>query len=1528
MDWLAYHRALIDCYEKIVRIPLSNGKILEVQGERPEKDPGSLACIKADEKKLDDIRVVRDFPEVFPDDLLGLPLVREIEFRIDLIPGASPVVRSPYRLAPSEMLELSNQLKELQEKGFIRPSHSPWGAPVLFVKKKDGSMRMCIDYRELNKLTIKNRYPLPRIDDLFDQLQGACCFSKIDLRSGYHQLRVREEDIPKTAFRTRYGHFEFTVMPFGLTNAPAIFMDLMNRVCKPYLDKFVIVFIDDILIYSKSEEEHEVHLKTILDLLQKEKLYAKFSKCEFWLQEVQFLGHVVNRDGIHVDPSKVESVKNWKTPESSTEIRSFLGLAGYYRRFIENFSKIAKPLTLLTQKNKTYVWGDKQDEAFQILKEKLCNAPVLALPDGPDDFVVYCDASKQGFGCVLMQRIQRGNTYSDQKDLNIAPKAWIELLIDYDVRSTTNRAVGRTVQMPLTGKQDSTKTNTSKTEHQKPSGFLQQPEIPEWKWEKITMDFVTKLPKSSSRHDTIWVVVDRLTKSAHFLPIREDYKTEKLAKIYTNEIVARHGVPVSIISDRDGQSEHTIQTLEDMLRACVMDFGGPRGALVSTDTELGRHMTTFETRVWQDTDEIYTRLDDEQSQRQLLAGRLNMLRSMDASDLARGEVMSLRTTVLGQMSEIRELHAAIRQKTNCWTCDHTTGIGDSTTGIVWDDRKCTKNEPHGQHRHKHPQDPIATTTTENRSLIPTSAMIYQVSLSPALTVRDANMNGDDSHTSGMGGRRTERIARDNFSMENQIKFSTCTLLGGALTWWNSHVIIVSHDVAYAMTWADLRKKMTDKYCPRNEMKKLEAELWNLKVKGTDVIGYNQRFQELALLCVRMFPEESDKIERYVGGLPDMIHGNIIASKPKTMQEAVEMATELMDKKNKRQNTGRAYTAGTGEKKPYGGSKPLCAKCNYHHDGPCAPKCHKCNKFGHFARDCRSAGNANNANNQRGTGSGQKPTCFECGVQGHFKRECPKLKNNKNRSFVSTAFSSQIDITPNALDYDYAVELTDGRIEHEEHLKEILELLKKEELYAKFSKCEFWIPKVQFFEHVIDSQGIHVDPAKIEFIKYWASPKSPTEIRQFLGLAGYYRRFIEGFSKIAKPLTKLTQKKVKFDWGDKEEAAFQLLKQKLCNAPILALPDGSKDFISNYDASIKGLGVVLMQREKVIAYASHQLKIHEKNYTTHDLELGAVLFALKIWRHYLYGTKCMVFTDHKSLQHILNQKELNMRQRRWLELLSDYDCDIRYHMRKANLLADALSRKERDQPLSKPENIKSEDVGGILIENSKDSKKFRTKKLEPRADGTLCINGRSWLPCYGDLRTVIMHESYKSSIYHPGFEKMYQDMKKLYWWPNMKADIATYHDGFFVTKLPKSSQGYDTIWVIVDRLTKSAIFVPMRENDPMEKLERMYLMEVSTSMNTGSDHLDRDPRSHQTSRDQTKDSSSSRSTNKSYADLKRKPMEFQVGDKVMLKVSALGIGIAGGRSFGKRGSYNPQIFCFRPFKVLKKFGAVAYKLELP
>ncbi|GJZ28743.1 putative reverse transcriptase domain-containing protein [Tanacetum coccineum] len=700
MDWLAKYHALIVCDEKVVRVPYGN-EVLIIRGD--SCDSGSklniISCTKtqkyiekgcqvylaqvttkkaedkSEEKRLEDVPIVREFPEVFPEELPGLPPTRQVEFQIDLVPGAAPVARAPYRLAPAEMQELSTQLQELSDRGFIRPSSSPWGAPVLFVKKKDGSFRMCIDYRELNKLTVKNRYPLPRIDDLFDQLQGSRVYSKIDLRSGYHQLRVREEDISKTAFRTRYGHYEFQVMPFGLTNAPAVFMDLMNRVCKPYLDRFVIVFIDDILIYSKSRKEHEGHLKLILNLLKKEELYAKFSKCEFWLSKVQFLGHVIDSEGIHVDPAKIEAIKDWASPKTPTEIRQFLGLAGYYRRFIEGFSKIARPMTKLTQKSVKFEWGEKAEAAFQLLKQKLCSAPILALPEGSENFVVYCDASHKGLGAVLMQR-EKVIAYASRQlkvheknytthDLELGAvglnltKAFLsaqsearkeENFINEDLRGMINKLEPRADRtlclnnrswIPCLGDlralimHESHKSKYSihpgsdkmyqdlkklywwpnmkaeiasyvskcltcpkvKIEYQKPSGLLVQPEIPQWKWENITMDFVTKLPRTAAGQDTIWVIVDRLTKSAHFLPMREDDTLEKLTRQYLKEVVSKHRVPVLIISDRDGkftshfwkslhkalgtrldmstayhpetdgQSERTIQTLEDMLRA-------------------------------------------------------------------------------------------------------------------------------------------------------------------------------------------------------------------------------------------------------------------------------------------------------------------------------------------------------------------------------------------------------------------------------------------------------------------------------------------------------------------------------------------------------------------------------------------------------------------------------------------------------------------------------------------------------------------------------------------------------------------------------------------------------------------------------------------------------------------------------------------------------------------------------------------------------------------------------------------------
>ncbi|GJS41316.1 putative reverse transcriptase domain-containing protein [Tanacetum coccineum] len=584
MGWLANNHAVIVCDEKVVRIPYGD-EVLIVQGDSSDKGKISklsiISCTKtqkyikrgcpiflaqitkketedkSEEKRFKDMPIVRDFLKVFPEDLPGLPPMRQVEFEIDLVLGVAPVARAPYRLAPMELQELSTQLQELSEKGFIRPSSSLWGAPVLFVKKKDGSFWMCIDYRS-------------RV------------YSKIDLRSGFHQLRFREEDIPKIVFRTHYGHYEFQVMPFGLTNAPT--------------------------------------------LLKKE---------EF--------------EGIHVDPAKIESIKDWASPKTSTEIRQFLGLAGYYRRFIKGFSKIAKPMTKLTQKNVKFDQSEKAEAAFQLLKRKLCSAPILSLPEGSENFMVYCDASRKGLGAVLMQRekviayasrqlkiYEKNYTTHDLeleavKELNMRQRRWLELLSDYDceIRYHPGKAnvilnaqvearkeenygtedLGDMIKN-LEPRTDGTlclrnrswipcfgdlrnlimhESHKSKYSIHPGSDKMYQDlkklywwpnmkaEIATY-WENITMDFITKLPKTSPGQDAIWVIVDRLTKSAHFLPMKETDSMEKLIRQYLKEVVSRHGVPVLIISARDSKfTSHFWKSLnkalEDMLRACVIDFG-------------------------------------------------------------------------------------------------------------------------------------------------------------------------------------------------------------------------------------------------------------------------------------------------------------------------------------------------------------------------------------------------------------------------------------------------------------------------------------------------------------------------------------------------------------------------------------------------------------------------------------------------------------------------------------------------------------------------------------------------------------------------------------------------------------------------------------------------------------------------------------------------------------------------------------------------------------------------------------------
>ena len=729
--------------------------------------------------------VIEQFRDVFPDELpAGLPPSREVDHRIELTPGASPPSRPTFRLNQKELGELKTQLEGLMKSGFIQPSKSPFGAPILFVKKKDGTMRMCVDYRALNNITIKNKYPLPRVDELFDRLQGAKVFSTMDLISGYHQIRIAAEDVPKTAFRTRYGHFEFLVLPFGLTNAPATFMHLMHQTFREFLDWFVLVFLDDILVFSKSIEEHKQHLIKVLTKLREAKLYAKLSKCKFFRTEVEFLGHHVGRDGVRMMQDKVKGVADWPTPKNVGAIRSFLGTAGYYRKFIKDFSKLAAPINELTKEKVPWDWTPIHQTAFEALKTAMQTAPVLVLPDPELPFVVHTDASGYATGAVLMQdqgkglqpiafmskKMQDAETrypvheqellaiilalkewrvylegakfrikvmtdhkslqfLKTQPQLSARQSRWKDIIARYDfdieymkgelnpvadglsrrpdhmnqsgqtmssselltivfgeahshlsaVQTTLlvdlidaaaprdqvyraalrrQRAANDPIRVkdgrllhgdriyvpndeplktrilrechdsPLAGHLGKEKTTEqvkrrfywpgmdatiaayvrtcdscqrNKPSPQAPIGLLKPLPIPEYPWEQVSMDLITQLPRSRSGNDAIVVFVDKLTKMVHYAATTTDVTAPKLAKIFMREVVRLHGVPESILSDRDprftanfwrafwtqlgttlamssayhpqsdGQTERANRTLEEMVRPFV-DF--------------------------------------------------------------------------------------------------------------------------------------------------------------------------------------------------------------------------------------------------------------------------------------------------------------------------------------------------------------------------------------------------------------------------------------------------------------------------------------------------------------------------------------------------------------------------------------------------------------------------------------------------------------------------------------------------------------------------------------------------------------------------------------------------------------------------------------------------------------------------------------------------------------------------------------------------------------------------------------------
>ena len=724
--------------------PIYLAKLNKVEDDKPQWEPAWL----------------QQYSDLFLEDLMQMPPEREIDHVIELVPGATPTAKSPYKMSVPEAIELKEQLRQLLDQGFIRPSVSPWGAPVLFQKKKDGTLRLCIDYRGLNQLTVKNKYPIPRIDELLDRLHGSTVFSKIDLKSGYYQIRIKEEDIPKTAFNSRYGHYEFTVMSFGLTNAPATFNRLMQDIFKHQLDKHVLVFFDDILIYSRNDKDHEAHVKEVLSILREHKLFAKRSKCTFFAKRIEYLGFIVSQEGISVDPAKVQDIVDWPQPKNVREVRGFLGITGWYRIFIKDYAKIAGPITKLLKKNAKIIWESDQEISFQELKAILTSAPVLKLPDFNSPFDVITDASGIAIGGVLQQEgrpiaftsrklkdyeknyathdlellavihalklwrhylLGKKFTLSTdhrslkwiltQPDLNMRQRRWIEVLAEYDfdikytkgkdnqvADALSRKALALAISMPndplsfavkeglvqdeffgrilqllskrdLSDKEKNIVKNYSldqgslyyklrlcvpnhkelkdkilweahdspvaghsgyvktlnavqksyfwpglkryvlqyvtqclpcqknKAERVKLPGKLHPLDIPQMKWECISMDFVTSLPLVQGGYDSIMVVVDYLTKVAHLIPVKKTFTASDIARIFIKEIFRLHGLPRRIVSDRDakftsnfwvslfqgigtqlnfstayhpetdGQTERVNQVIEDILRA-------------------------------------------------------------------------------------------------------------------------------------------------------------------------------------------------------------------------------------------------------------------------------------------------------------------------------------------------------------------------------------------------------------------------------------------------------------------------------------------------------------------------------------------------------------------------------------------------------------------------------------------------------------------------------------------------------------------------------------------------------------------------------------------------------------------------------------------------------------------------------------------------------------------------------------------------------------------------------------------------
>ncbi|WVZ70495.1 hypothetical protein U9M48_019157 [Paspalum notatum var. saurae] len=1403
MEWLKQHNAMIDVGSRTVQLRSSSGAdvIIHVPLQEHVYHTVNVAEAHVEAQALAKIPVACEYPDVFPKELAGLPPDRDVEFRIDLVLGTAPVSKRPYRMALDEL-------------------SSPWGYPALFVAKKDqGGKRLCVDYRPLNAVTVKNKYPLPHIDILFDQLGGATVFSKIDLRSEYHQIKVREEDIPKTAFSTWYGLYEYLVMSFGLTNAPAFFMYLMNLVFMNELDKFVVVFIDDILVYSKNEQEHEEHLE--------HKLYAKFSKCAFWLKEVAFLGHILSVKGVAVDPSKVEDVLNWKQPQTVTEIQSFLGLADYYRRFIKDFSKIAKPMTTLIQKMQSL-------HGAQNAKNHL-EPPVLAQSDITKPFDVYCDASGSGLGGVQMQEgrvIAYASSQMRKHEFVYALKKWRHYLL------------GNTCH--------------KYTDHKSLKYIFTQPELNmrQRRWLELIKDYDLEVHYRPGKANVVADALSPQKQDKGMAHIRDEINDKKKACFKLDE----EGVLWF--------KNHLVVPKDMELRKKILDEA--HTSMFTLHPGSNKMYQDLKQKFW------WTRMKREIAK---YVSECNVCQRVKADRLKPAEF--------------------------AYNNSYQKSLGMAPFEALYG-RRC-------------------------RTPLNWSKPGERVTFGPDLVTQ----------------------------AEEQVKFIHDNLMRAQ---------------SRQKSYSDNRRR------PLVFEKDDHVYLRVSPMKGVHRFGVKgkltPRYSNVGLVVYRL------ELPPHLAAVHDVFHVT-------QLKKCLRVPEEVVDTSQIQIQPDLTY-----EEKPK--KKSLTKSKDQHGEEPLTSI--KCN--GVITPKKRQHGNKKNSCEQSIRFSSI-----------HFKLTGP-------------TWTDAIGFSPEKLE---------RAVQWVPHSRVAVH---------PFSKCAFWLKEVSFLGHILSEKGVAVDPSKVKDVLNWKQPEIVTEIRSFLGLAGYYRRFIKDFSKTVKPMTSLTKKNAKYVWSSNCEEAFQTLKKLLTSAPVLAQPDVTKPFDVYCDASGSGLGCVLMQEGRVIAYASRQLRKHEANYPTHDLELAAVVHALKIWRHYLLGNTCHIYTDHKSLKYILTQPELNMRQRRWLELIKDYDLEIHYHPGKANVVADALSRKahcnviearptvrvmccemnEIEMPTEQHAELYSliikptikdqiivaqkQDKSMAHIREGLDEKKRACFTLDDH--GVLWFKNRLVVPKDMELRKKILDEAHTSMFtMHPGSNKMYQDLKQKFWWTRMKREIAKYvsecdvcqrvkadhlkptatyaeiyisrivslhgvpqtitfdRGSLFVsrfweqlqtalgTKLIRSSAyhpqtsgqvervnqiledmlracalTYSTKWDECLPLAEFAYNNSYQKSLEMAPFEALYGRRCRTPLNWSEpgERVTFGPDLVKQAEEQAKFIHSNlkraQSRQKSYSDIRRRPLAFEEDDHVYLRVSPM----KGVHRFGVKGKLAPRYV--GPFKITKRCGSVAYRLELP